>query len=288
MKKSALIIFVYFLGHTLSVAQGNYKLRIGINNCFSAGHYNKWGGEVVNNEYYTFKKVPLTSKTFPELALNLFIEKKINAKNALQVGVVLNDGVGAGYKIGSQGIRLGTSTGFTEVTGSYGGSEGGLACTRVFAGFTHEFLPLSTLCDKPLKKFNVATEIVLGINVILMPYGVPYKNVVGFGYRTVLKTGDSMDVSMSSYKLERKWGATVLGGFNFKLRKYEKEIITLGVSYEQGIWSMVAGQADIYVKNYHFTEKVLSRGSRLNVTVSRAFGFPKFKKKEKKIMSRVK
>lgn len=282
MKKTALSIFVYFLGHTLSVAQGNYKLCIGINNCFSAGHYNKHGGEVVNNEYYTFKKVPLTFKTFPELNLKLFIEKKINAKNTLLVGVVLNDGVGAGYKIGSQGIILGTSTGFTEVTNSYGGSEGGLACTRVFAGFTHEFLPLNTLCDKPLKKFNFTTEILLGINAILMPYGVPYENVVPFSYRTVLKTGDSMDVFMSTYKLERKWGATVLGGFNFKFRQHEKEIITLGVSYEQGIWAMVAEQADIYVKKYHFSQRVLSRGSRLNVTVSRAFGFPKFKKKEKK------
>ena len=280
MKKTSLI-FVYFLGLHLMCAQENFKLRIGLNNFFSAGHYNKFGAEVVNNEYYTFKKSPLTFKTFPELTLNLLIEKKINAKNAIQVGIVLNDAVGTGYKIGTQGIILDTSTGFTEVASSYGGSEGGLASTRLYGGITREILPLTNFCDTTFKKYNVVTEIALGVNVILMPFGEPNVIVPEFSYGTFLKTGDKANIFMGTYKIDRKWGATVLGGLNFKLRKYRKEIITLSVSYEQGIWDMLGKRADIYINQYHFRELVMSRGSRLNITISRAFGYPKFLKNKK-------
>jgi hypothetical protein len=292
MKTIIYLFVLLFLGQELS-AQEKVKFRVGLNSIHGACHYGFTGPNT--SPLYQFSKTPLTNFDEPvfsyqkgsglsfnrTITYNFSVEKRVSRLNLLSLGVVLNDMIDMGTSItlASNGIDFNYAPSYShrlnETSGSYS--------RRFTFAFAHQLDNLSAI--KPNKKRSLLTEISLGTNF------VQYSNSSDNSTSTTTTTtsaGDTLRVE-SSYQKYRGWGITLAGGVNVKLYNNDKkrEIVCLSVNYEQGLISrgdIVVMQNDIYFTNgpkqLHFSETVFSRGSRLNVTLSRSFNLPNFKKKK--------
>jgi hypothetical protein len=299
MKNVFCLIFLFFLGLQNSVAQEKIKFRFGINSCHDASHYTD--DYIAANNYFSLRKVPLSNfNTVPftyskVLGLTVYrnfsylfsIEKKISSQNIISLNVLLNDGLSIAF-----------SETFPEYTPSISLNNQILGASlfqaeRISArryGITlHHQLNCISECTATVskRKIRLTSELLIGSNIIqTIPSGILSYQIAG-----LTANGDTISIVNSVTNTNKKFGVTLIGGFNFKLQNSftKKEWLCLSISYEQGLFyrDLAVMQMDVTVatvmkQNFNYSQHIFSRGSRLNVTLSKSFGKSNFKRVKKK------
>jgi hypothetical protein len=294
LKKINIVFFLFFLGLQFSVAQEKIKFRFGINTLYDACNYGFGNYRPANNEYYTFRKIPLTGLNPADryrswevlrgagMSFNLSLEKKISTNNIIGFGVMLNDHIGGGYRLSAQSNAFvyGSTSTLNHVYSNFILEYSSFNTRRYFITLDHHVSSFfkKQEASSSKEKMSIKTEIHLAANLIQILPSIGFDG----SQKISLKTGDSLLITTDRL-YQRKFGFSLAAGFNFKLQsKSNKEIVCIGVNYEQGFFNMGGIKVDIFTKNYDFEENIYMRGSRLNVTLSKSFGKLNFKRVKKK------
>jgi hypothetical protein len=289
-----------------TIAQEKIKLRIGFNTVrYSACRNQDGAGTTNTTPYYQFKTYGYTPfDKYPlqgyhnildyllgeSASLHFSLEKKLRNNNMVQIGILLRDNLTVNYSMSILGAAY-SSTPSSTTSVFANNSSGGYSINarRYFIALER---PVSAIIrispereEAKKKRTHITTSFRVALNVIeKVPTSL--NTYISFG-NPVTYTGDTLiideRVMYSKQEGFRRAGATLQCGLSFKLEtKKEKELFCINLSYEQGFFTLMGKEVTVSVKNYVFYNAVLSRGSRLTLSLTKAFNLPNFKKKKEK------